>query len=87
MSKKEKRGRGSMQINGLGKGRSRFGTFLDKHSISQQVLAAKSGVSKSTISRLCHPEEYQPSMKNGVRIIKSLKEAGYKVDYEDFWNL
>jgi putative transcriptional regulator len=72
---------------GLGKQRSRFGSFIDKNSISQQLLAEKSGVSKSTISRLCHPAEHVPSMKNGMRIIKTLKEAGYKVDYEDFWEV
>lgn len=74
-------------MNDLGKKRSRFGSFIDKNSISQQVLAEKSGVSNSTISRLCHPAEYEPSMKNAVRIIKALREAGYSVDYGDFWNI
>lgn len=73
--------------NNLGKKRSRFGSFIDKNSISQQVLAEKSGVSKSTISRLCHPDEHEPSMKNAMRIIKVLKEAGYQVDYDDFWSV
>ena len=72
---------------GLGKKRSRFGMFIDQNSISQQDLAERSGVSRSTISRLCHPAGYVPSMKNGVRIIKTLKEAGYKVDYDDFWSI
>jgi putative transcriptional regulator len=76
-----------MYEGGLGKKRSRFGNFIDQNSISQQILASKSGVSKSTISRLCHPDEFQPSMKNGVRIINTLKEAGFKVSYEDFWDL
>ncbi|WP_342432600.1 helix-turn-helix transcriptional regulator [Neobacillus sp. FSL H8-0543] len=74
-----------MYDHGLGKQRSRFGSFIDQNSISQQVLAEKSGVSKSTISRLCHPAEHEPSMKNGMKIIKVLKESGYSVDYGDFW--
>ncbi|MBX9955074.1 helix-turn-helix transcriptional regulator [Peribacillus simplex] len=72
--------------HGLGKKRSRFGQFIDKNSISQQLLARKSGVSNSTISRLCHPEEYEPSIKNAMRIIKVLKEDGYQVDFDDFWS-
>ena len=42
---------------GLGKKRSRFGKYLDQHSITQQEMAKESGVSKSTISRLCDPGE------------------------------
>lgn len=76
-----------MNGSGLGKKRSRFGVFIDQNSISQQDLAERSGVSKSTISRLCHPDGYEPSMKNGVRIIRTLKEAGYDVDFNDFWSL
>ncbi len=76
-----------MHENPLGKKRSKFGSFMDKNSISQKNLSEKSGVSKSTISRLCHPEEYQPSMKNATRIIKALNEGGFKVSFEDFWNL
>jgi predicted transcriptional regulator len=72
---------------GLGKRRSKFGSFIDQNSISQQMLAEKSGVSKSTISRLCHPAEHQPSMKNGMKIIKALKEAGYIVDFDNFWSV
>ncbi|MFS0767081.1 helix-turn-helix domain-containing protein [Peribacillus phoenicis] len=72
---------------GLGKPRSRFGKFMDVNSISQKALADQSGVSNSTISRLCQQEEYAPNMKNGIRLIKVLNEAGYKVSYEDFWDV
>jgi putative transcriptional regulator len=73
--------------DGLGKKRSKFGRFLDENSISQQVLAKKSEVSKSTISRLCDPAEFEPTMKIARKIIKVLKEAGYNVDYKDFWSV
>lgn len=72
---------------GLGKSRSKFGRFLDKHSISQQEIADESGVSKSTISRLCQPEEFEPTMSNAKKIIKALKNFGYPVDYDDFWSM
>lgn len=73
--------------SGLGKSRSKFGKFIDQNSISQKTLAELSGVSKSTISRLCQAEEHSPSMKNGVRLINTLNKAGYSVSYEDFWSI
>jgi putative transcriptional regulator len=73
--------------DGLGKKRSKFGRFLDENAISQQVIAEYSGVSKSTISRLCLPEEFEPTMKIARKIVKVLKDAGYDVDYKDFWDL
>jgi putative transcriptional regulator len=76
-----------MYENPLGKKRSKFGCFIDKNSISQTTLSKKSGVSKSTISRLCHPEEYQPNMQNAIRIINALKDAGYDVDFDSFWKI
>ncbi|MFJ7756481.1 helix-turn-helix domain-containing protein [Peribacillus muralis] len=72
---------------GLGKPRSRFGKFMDVNSISQKELSSQSGVSNSTISRLCQQENHAPNMKNGIRLIKVLNEAGYKVSYEDFWDV
>lgn len=72
---------------GLGKKRSKFGKYLDKNSISQQDLSEKSGVSKSTISRLCQPENYEPNFKSAKKIINTLKKSGYNVDYDDFWSM
>ncbi|USK33164.1 helix-turn-helix domain-containing protein [Bacillus sp. F19] len=72
---------------GLGKKRSRFGKYLDKNSITQQEIAKESGVSKSTISRLCDPEEFEPSIKNAKKIIKSLRKHDSNIDYTDFWDM
>ena len=72
---------------GLGKKRSRFGKYLDKKSITQQEIAKESGVSKSTISRLCDPKGYEPSLKNAKKIIKFLKKHDSIVDYSDFWDM
>ncbi|OIJ09428.1 transcriptional regulator [Anaerobacillus arseniciselenatis] len=69
---------------GLGKKRSKFGKFLDKNSITQIEIAKESGVNRNTISRLAKSEEYSCSMKNWKKIIKTLRKAGYDVDYEDF---
>lgn len=72
---------------GLGKRRSRFGKYLDQNSIVQQEIAEESGVSKSTISRLCDPEEYEPSIKIAKKIIKALRKYDSNVDYTDFWDM
>ena len=73
----------------LGKRRSRFGKFLDKHGISQQEVVKKSGVSRGTISRMCQPEhEEGPTMKNAKKVIKALREiTGKDIDYDDFWSM
>ncbi|MEB9306486.1 helix-turn-helix transcriptional regulator [Bacillus cereus] len=50
-----------------GKGRkSKLSNFLEKNKITQQELAERSGVSKSTISRVCQGDKFSPTMKNGV---------------------
>lgn len=72
---------------GLGKKRSKFGKYLDRHSITQQEMAKESGVSKSTISRLCDPEESEPTLGIAKRIIKALKKHDNNVDYRDFWDM
>jgi putative transcriptional regulator len=72
---------------GLGKKRSRFGKYLDSHSITQQEIANESGVSKSTISRLCNPLEEEPTIGVAKRIIKALKKHDPQIDYKDFWDM
>ncbi|MDI3090085.1 helix-turn-helix transcriptional regulator [Priestia megaterium] len=72
---------------GLGKKRSQFGKYLDKKSITQQEIAEGSGVSKSTISRLCDPKGHEPSLKNAKKIIKFLKKHDPIIDYSDFWDM
>jgi putative transcriptional regulator len=73
---------------GLGKPRSKFGKFLDKHGIKQQDLVRESKVNKGTISRLCQGDSFQPSMKNASKLVKALKKLSNKsVDYDDFWSM
>ncbi|MBP3953634.1 helix-turn-helix domain-containing protein [Bacillus suaedae] len=72
---------------GLGKQRSRFGKFLDRHSILQEEIAKESGVNRNTISRLTKADDNRPSMKNGSLIIRTLRKEGYEVDYDDFWDV
>ncbi|MES1040620.1 helix-turn-helix domain-containing protein [Peribacillus simplex] len=73
---------------GIGKPRSKFGRYLDKHKISQQELVDESKVNKATISRICQGDAFQPSMKNAGKLIKTLRKlTGEHVDYDDFWSM
>lgn len=73
---------------GLGKGRSKFGKFLDKNKISQQDVVKKSGVSRGTISRIAQDDIFEPKIKNAKKIIKALREiSDKKIDYDDFWDM
>jgi putative transcriptional regulator len=71
---------------GIGKPRSKFGKFIDKHNLTQHEIAKKSGVSEGTISRLCRGNAFLPSLKTGSKIINTEKKLTNKnVDYTDFW--
>lgn len=72
---------------GLGKKRSKFGKYLDRHSITQQEIADESGVSKSTISRLCDPVNHEPGLQTAKKIIKALKKHNQNINYSDFWDM
>ncbi|TRY23697.1 helix-turn-helix transcriptional regulator [Brevibacillus sp. LEMMJ03] len=72
---------------GLGKQRSKFGKWLDSQGITQEELSQKSGVNKSTISRLCSGDAFRPSMKNASKIMQALRRLGKNVDYDDFWSM
>jgi putative transcriptional regulator len=76
-----------LEMFGLGKKRSNFGKYLDRHSITQQEMAKESGVSKSTISRLCDPDESEPTLGVAKKIIKALKKHDRSVNYDDFWDM
>lgn len=73
---------------GLGKPRSKLGRFLDMKKITQEDLAKKSGVSKSTISKLCTGDAYSPNLRSAKKIIAAIRElAKSNVDYDDFWSV
>ncbi|WP_051102709.1 helix-turn-helix transcriptional regulator [Parafrankia elaeagni] len=72
----------------LGKRRSKFGRFLDKHELTQQQVVEKSGVSRGTISRICQADNLAPTMKNARKIIQAVRDlTGKNVDYDDFWSM
>ena len=43
------------------------------HKLTQKEVSEMSGLSKSTISRLCKGDAFHPSFKNGKRVLLALK--------------
>ena len=68
--------------------RSKLAKFLEENEILQQELADKSGVSKSTVSRICQGDEFTPNIRTAQKIVKALKEITQKnVNHDDFWSM
>lgn len=68
--------------------RSKLAKFLEENEITQQDLAKESGVSKSTVSRICQGDEFAPNMRSATKIIGALRKITQKrVDYDDFWSM
>ncbi|MCM2675775.1 helix-turn-helix transcriptional regulator [Alkalicoccobacillus plakortidis] len=63
-----------------------FAQFLSQHEITQQRMANMCGVSRETVRRLCK-EDREPSVRSARRIIITLQDMDYKVDFDTFWDL
>ncbi|MBT2661968.1 helix-turn-helix transcriptional regulator [Bacillus sp. ISL-45] len=73
---------------GLGKKRSRLGRWLDNRGISQQWLANKSEVSRSTVSELCSANgEHEPTLPTMKKILKAIREIDPNIKSDDFWDM
>jgi predicted transcriptional regulator len=73
---------------GLGKKRSKLGKWLDDRGISQQWLAKKAGVGRTTISNLAKGDKtHKPNMTTVKKIMKALREIDPRVKADDFWDM
>jgi predicted transcriptional regulator len=73
---------------GLGKRRSKLGKWLDERGISQQWLAKKSGVGRTTISNLSKGDgEHTPNASTIKKILKALRDIDSRVKADDFWDM
>lgn len=73
-------------MTGLGKGRSKFGSFIDKHSISQEDIRKETNLNKDTITKAC--AEDNPKLRDITK--KTLASAARKLSNKDvqdidFW--
>lgn len=72
---------------GIGKTRTEFGKWIDKHGIKQIDLERKTKLSRGVISRLCNEKDHKPSYRTITKVTKALKDFGYSKDAIEFWNI
>jgi uncharacterized protein YerC len=70
---------------GLGRSMTRFGRWLDSNGITQGKLEAKTGISETTITRLCRDINYKPTERTKMMVITTLQRMDYDVEIADFW--
>lgn len=71
----------------LGKPRSKFGRWVDKVGLTQEEIAQKAKVGRTTISNMCKDPNYSPRISTWVKVERALKSLGYSVKREDFFNM
>lgn len=70
---------------GLGKPRSRLGKWIDQR-MTQEGFMVITGLSRTQVSRLCDGRyDIKPHPNTQIKIVGSLRRAGYDVHPEDFW--
>lgn len=72
---------------GLGKKRTKFGSYLDRNGIAQIELERTSKLSTATISKVCNDKKYRPKFSTIIQIVKGLKKLGKNIDERDFWDM
>ena len=71
---------------GLGKRRSAFGAFLDRHRIKQEDIANRTGLSRDTVSDVCGDPNYKPRRSTITLLLMAAKQlTGEDVKKSDFW--
>ena len=70
----------------IGKERSRFGVFIDRHGIKQEKIREISKVSRETVSRVCKNRDYIPAGKTMKALVATVRMlTGKQVKSDDFW--
>lgn len=71
---------------GLGKKRTRLGTFLDINGLTQRWLQKESGLSEETIRRLTNMD-VAPNYKTMKKILNAIRKIDPAVKQDDFWSM
>lgn len=71
---------------GLGKKRSRFGSFIDSHGIKQEKIRDITKVSRETMWKACNDDDYKPRPSIRESLTSAVKKlTGKNLDSNDFW--
>lgn len=65
--------------------RTQLGDWMDRKNVSQQWLADKTGISRSTVTLLCGDSDYIPHNATRSKVIKALRQVDPNVSASDFW--
>lgn len=71
----------------LGKPRSKFGRWVDKVGLTQEEIARKANVGRTTVSNMCKDPNYSPRISTWVKVERALRSLGYSVKREDFFDV
>ncbi|TCM89586.1 hypothetical protein EV294_11251 [Paenibacillus sp. BK033] len=76
-------------MSGLGKKRSKFGTFVDMNGISQKDLCDATGLNKKTLSRICNEDDASLRAITRQALIEAVREltGNQRVKEADFWDV
>lgn len=71
---------------GLGKPRTKLGRYLDSIGRTQGWLERHSGVSETTITKMCGNVNFEPSLKLKLQVVTALRnEIDPHIKVSDFW--
>lgn len=72
---------------GLGKPRSKFGKWVDKMGLTQEEIAKRAKIGRTTISNMCKDPTYRPRISTWAKVERALRSLGYSVKREDFYDM
>lgn len=70
---------------GLGKPRTKFGSWLDQNGIKQSDFSEMSGLGRNTVSRLANDDQWMPERKTANRVMEAVNEIDEDKTTRDFW--
>jgi len=70
-----------------GKPRTKVGKWLDKRGISQEWLANKTKLNRTTISKIASDTDYEPRLSTIKKIMKAIKEVDPNKNTDDFFDI
>lgn len=71
---------------GLGKPRSKYGEFLDRHKVKHEDVSRVTGLHRDTVSEACSLPKYKPRNSTINLLVMAAKQlTGKNVGKDDFW--
>lgn len=72
---------------GLGKPRTKFGKWLDRHGITQEWVVRKTKLNRTTVSKIASDKNYNPTLPTIKKVMKAIREIDPNAKAEDFFDI